>query len=418
MKMNAIGRRELLWCLGSAVTGRFACGHLTAPRLTESLRGKGMGPQEKVTGSEQHSGKGRTALPPVVLDVHDCLIIAAQFSRDGSKVAAIGNDCPVRVWDALSGRLLLERQLAAPSRSIAINRQGTLVASGGWARTEYIRSGLSSRLPGGAVVFSGSRALASFDGLIRIWEVPQGLLVREIALRGAPPKAVAFDEDRSRIVSLSEDNVLTAWDIKSGSMSFRVDEFRTEASQEHAAIGAVSISADANCIAALHTAKLAGPENDEWEHRLTLWDLRKKAPRVLGVREDVEPCAVAVNGDCSTVATLCGSLQQITVRSLTSGKVLHQYRSHSLHGASFLSFNPAGTMLVAAGISGAVVILDSRSGRVTRVINGQMGSIHAIAFAQGEYRMISGGDSFSAERDRDSGRQLADRLTVWDSRGR
>ena len=203
--------------------------------------------------------------------------------------------------------------------------------------------------------------------------------------------------------------MLRAWDTRSGKLALTVDEFRTSGNGDRRGPNAASVSADGDRIAVLHSAKSAS--SHERTHHLSLWDLRTNVPKRLQLVDDQRQRAVSVSRDGSLVATLGGS-RQITVRSFSSGRVLSQFHPDSVRTASCLSFGQAGTTLAAAGASGPVIILDARTGEVSRVVNGPVGFTRAIAPIQNEFRRLSGGFSHSGQRDRDTGRLIHDPLVI------
>ena len=279
--MNEIGRRDILRRFGSTAASLCACERISASCGAELVT------QASAVLAKGQQQTGANTTKPVLFDADGNLIIAARISDDGSRVGAVAGRV-VRAWDASTERLLLQRDdLPAPAQTVAINADGTLVATGGWAKEEWRTTARELRSPDGAVtIFTGRRVSVQHGGLIRIWETAHGSLVRQIDVKGEPPKLVAFARKNSCIVSVSEDLVLRVWDIGSGELTLTQDELQTSAiAKSGTETSAVSASADGDRIAVLHSEQSAqARERDLWTHHLCLWDLKSAFAKATSCR--------------------------------------------------------------------------------------------------------------------------------------
>ena len=128
-----------------------------------------------VTGELICTGSGHTA--PVT---------AVVFSPDGACVFSASRDATVKVWDATAGKLL---QTLAPTNGateLAVSRDGTLLAAGG-----YRSSG-------------------------NVWNLRTGKLVLELSHHKEPVRAVAFSDDGTLLATAGDDRTVKLFSLQPG----------------------------------------------------------------------------------------------------------------------------------------------------------------------------------------------------------
>ncbi len=148
------------------------------------------------------------------------------ITQDGTRFASGGWGGTVRIWDAASGRKLLEIRTGGDCVfALAFSPDGKHLAAGTNDRPDYIKiwnanSGeLEKRLPGHrdavlSLVYSGDgRELlsGSYDNTARIWDADTGAELR--LLRGHEwwVCSAAFSADETRIVTACQDGSVMIW---------------------------------------------------------------------------------------------------------------------------------------------------------------------------------------------------------------
>jgi WD40 repeat protein len=145
-------------------------------------------------------------------------------------MAATADDARVLVWETRTGRRVGAFRHPAPIRSVAISPDARVVATGaadGVVRLWDVRRGrLLRALPGhsgavGAVSFSSDGRFvvsAGEDGQARIWDVRDGRLVHVLSGHRAALTSASFSQDGSRILTTSRDATARLWKASDGSL--------------------------------------------------------------------------------------------------------------------------------------------------------------------------------------------------------
>ncbi len=155
-------------------------------------------------------------------DLHQGRVNAVAVAPDGNRVASVGEDGTLRIWDPTRGGLLITRTITAKAlRSVAYSPNGELLAVGG--RDGLLKfltpDGQNKRsLPGQeadilALSFSpDGRRLLSGDaaGLVLVWDLFKPVAV----LRGhqGAINALGFRRDGEQVATGGEDGTLRIWD--------------------------------------------------------------------------------------------------------------------------------------------------------------------------------------------------------------
>jgi hypothetical protein len=151
------------------------------------------------------------------------------FGPDGTRLATGSQDKTARLWDARTGRFLLEcRDHSSAVMSLAFTPDGTRLATGSedksarlWdARTGQPLlecKGHTGWVTGVAFSPDGTRlATASFDSTARLWDARTGQQLQEYKGHTIGVTCLAFTPDGTRLATASHDQTVRLWDARTG----------------------------------------------------------------------------------------------------------------------------------------------------------------------------------------------------------
>ncbi len=150
---------------------------------------------------------------------------------DGSKAAVYSADGSLGVWSLEDGRRIAGKQGLVGVRALSWMRDGKAIAAGGedkvvrlWSLPAEGKSDLVVRkeLHGanGTVTALATAAdlliAASLDGKVRVWNVPDGKLVRELAIAGVA--SLGLSGDGKRFAAGRADGIVQVWEAAAGKL--------------------------------------------------------------------------------------------------------------------------------------------------------------------------------------------------------
>jgi WD40 repeat protein/tRNA A-37 threonylcarbamoyl transferase component Bud32 len=323
---------------------------------------------------------------------HTNTVTSVAFSPDGAQLATGSIDNSARLWDARTGRFLLEfKGHAGGVTGVAFSPDGMRLATASGDKTARVwdaRTGRQLQEFGGhaggvnGVAFSpdGTRlATVSWDGTARLWEVGTGQLLREYKGHSGGVTGVAFGQDGTRLATVSWDGTARLWEVGTGKQILRC---KTDTEQ---LLTGVAFSPDG---ARLATAS--------WEGTARLWDARtgRQLQEYGGDIQTLGVTSVAFGPDGSRLAT--GSRDQVArLWDARSGALLREYKGHA-GAVTGVAFGPDGMRLATASGDKTARLWDAQSGQPVLSCKGHARPVTSLAFSPDGARLATGSEDQTA----------------------
>lgn len=335
----------------------------------------------------------------------------ASFSPDGRRIASVGDNGSVLIWDTESGEQLAELSdhmglilgvaWAGDGRRIAsVGRDGNLRL---WDADKYRQLAELHGHEGwirGIAWASDGRCLASVgdDGTVRIWDADTNKQLIKLHGHKGPVLSIAWDADCRRLASGGEAGTVIIWDADTGA---QLAELRGHGGPVNGVAWAVDgrrLATAGDDVRIWDTE--TGKKLDEYHGHAGGW--------VNGIAWSADGWRLASAGDDGTVR----------IWDTNSGEQLAELHKH--RGSVFgVAWAADGRRLASAGSDGCLIIWDIDTGEQFVELRGHQGWINGIAWAADGRRLASpSGDGSVRIWDADTGCQLIElrghEYSVWD----
>ena len=331
------------------------------------IRALGPGATFVVTTPGPRTGRSLTVVEPAsgrvvaTLTGHVAPVRCATVSRDGLRIASGGEDGTVRMWDALTGRMLT-----------------------------VIRATVQAPCP---VTFSPDRKLVAFPGqrAVQISDAVSGRSARLLQGGDTDVSAIAFNHDGTRLAAGFFDGIIWTWTLPAGTPAATMWGHRDQ-------IIALAFSLDD-----LQLASGAG------DRTARLWDVASGRPAGTGVFPARDTIAVAFEPKGSRLF-VGGSenARGATVRIWDRHAVEPWRTLHHSEWVASVAFSRDGSQVATGTRDGKIRLWDAATGAVTTLLDGHTASVNAIAYHPSESRMASASNDKTVRLwDGRSGKSLA-----------
>jgi eukaryotic-like serine/threonine-protein kinase len=306
---------------------------------------------------------------------------ALDFAPLGDRLASVGKDGKLRLWQARSGKLLRAVTLGIPAWAVAFSPDGTRVAVGdkqGACTIFRVRDGRqTARLgSGGKGVFqlawapAGKRiAVVRWDRSAVIWQ--PGRPEPAVALPANPQgwHAAVFTPDGRRLFAADWGRTITEFDARTWKVVRRLQGHQ-------ATIYVMALSADGRLL-------ISGG----LDRRIVLWDLasRTRLQAIEGHHERIRKLAFLP--DRRRFATLAWD-RTVKVWQLVPGIPPRVIKVHP-KGVTAVGISPDGKRFATGGWDRTIRLFDTRTGRLQRRIVGHAHRVNAVVFAPSGRQLAS-----------------------------
>jgi WD40 repeat protein/energy-coupling factor transporter ATP-binding protein EcfA2 len=311
---------------------------------------------------------------------HQSLVNGVAVSADGRVAVSGSQDSTLRVWDLAQQRQVQVHLLTdnrGEIKAVALTPDARYALCGGGVLTlwdlstgEVVRS---IDVGGGwveAVAIShDGRCAVSGEQELTAWDLETGQPLRTFNGHTSWVNGIALDPQGARMITGSSDGTLKVWDFETGNL------LRTLALG--AGVACVAVSPDGR------TAVSGG-----WDLAVTIWDL-KAAPAEhapAGHREAVEGLVVTQDGRWTVSASQDHTLK---VWELATGK-----EQRTLHGhkgwITALALIPQQAQVVSGDVEGVLIVWDLQTGARLRTLNAHDQAVQAVAVFSDARRAVSG----------------------------
>ncbi|MBB6080979.1 NB-ARC domain-containing protein [Streptomyces paradoxus] len=313
-------------------------------------------------------------------------VYAVAFSPDGTRLATVGDNGTVQIWDTATGAT--QRTLTGHTggvRVVAFSPDGTRLATVGdngtvqiWDPTTGATQHTLTGHTGGVrvVAFSpdGTRlATVGDDGTVRIWDTATGATLHTLTGHMRWVMALAFSPDGTRLATADILGTVRIWDPTTGATQHTLPGHIGQ-------LRAVAFSPDGTRLATadiLGTVRIWDPTTGATQHTL---------PGHSDTVGAVHAVAFSPDGTRLTTADILGTVR---IWDPTTGATQHTlpgYRDE----VRVVAFNADGTRLATADILGTVRIWDTATAANPRTLTGHMGEVRAVAFSPDGTRLATG----------------------------
>lgn len=335
--------------------------------------------------------------PRLVLPVgHGTSISSAEFSPDGKYVVTSSFDETAKLWDVVSGKLLLDmkgfRQLLksasfSPDGSKIFITAMMMEADSMFAKVIETKSGkelMSFNMTDTVALYSrftreGKKLFASLsDSSVKIWSTETGKMLTSIMNVDQPVKAADFSIDGTKVVAVYfEDSLATIWDATTGQ---RLAGIRSRTAE----IKSATFSPDGKYILALSNSIIP-----------RLWDATtgKLVRELKGHRKEIAYAEFNSQGDKILTVSWDSTAK---IWETGTGNLIINLAGHQ-GVVCYGSFSPDGSKVITTSWDKSCRLWDVKTGDLIAVMKGHTGPVRTAKFSADGRKVVTTSDDITAK---------------------
>jgi WD40 repeat protein len=304
----------------------------------------------------------------------------------------------LRQWDSATGRLLSWRNLEDVATLWSFRSDGRLLAGAAsdlilWDVPSGQRRAILPQsswvtavafLPGSELIATGHD-----DGVVRVWDMDDGQLLREFRGYFRSVSALAFSPDGKRIISAGEDKLILVWNFDTGEINGLIGGHTDR-------IPALIWHPDGRRIIS------AG-----WDTTARIWDANTHEPIILLNNNVGQVVALALSPNGNILAC-ADAANDVHIWDMNSNEEMHLLREAEAE-VRCLAFNADGTRLVAGGADRSLHLWQPISGECLSGESGELGPASSVAVSPDGRRLVDAHGTMLRVWNLDSGELMEQR---------
>ncbi len=335
---------------------------------------------------------------------HDGEARALAWSSDGKALVSGGDDGIVKLWNAESGELLVERRghfgpvhavswLAKTGQMFSASADGTAKLWSAEGQQDFVELGGRSRLawdPDGSLLAirpllreetNESAEVATQRPCLRVMDPYAQRVLYELVNIDTSIWCIDWSNTGHIAAGASGGNV-HVWDTNNNNLTV-LQSIHEEQVRPENQVRTVAWSPDSRLLAR------TGADNN-----VVIWDVPagQQVRTLTGHREWINSAAWSPDGKWLATVDFA---QQVKVWELATGREklnlrLHPFETDGASGQYSVAWSPDGRYLAAGSCEGVIVVWDATNGREVRVMRGHNANVRSVAWHPDGTRLASG----------------------------
>lgn len=290
------------------------------------------------------------------------------FSSDGEKLATIGENKAIQIWDmqSLNHKMTFVYD-SSPHLDLYfdfimfIKDEHTLVSHiPGSTHLWDVTTGTHQfkhsiyKIFEGVFGADGRIAVTCRDTVVYVWDVVENNLLKEIEIHSPvyffQKKDIALSSNGTTLAYGTDENIIELWDIETGKHKITLKGHKE-------GVACIAFSPDGKTLA-----------SGNKDHTITLWDVAKgKRKKTLKKHTNVV-LKVVFSPDGKTLLSY-DRLGDLKLWEVGTGKLIYSLKDH-INIATSISLSPDGLTLVSGGLNGYIHLWDVATGKHKKTFKG------------------------------------------------